>query len=378
AENTGPLLKQWPDPGPRLLWKFDQLGIGYSSATVTDDAVFITGMEDEEGFVYALDLEGRLRWKASYGKEWGRSYSGSRSTPTYWNGRLYLTSGYGGAACFDAATGRQIWSIDMVERFGARNIKWGITESPLIIDNKVILTPGGPQAGVAAVHPDTGATIWTTAGVDDTSGYCSPIEITHAGQSIIVQLTGKTFIGIRPDTGKLLWRELRDPEPRYNIQAVSPVFDDGKFYLTSGYGGERGVMFQLNADGTGVTAEWRDSELDCHHGGLILLDGLIYGAADRNNRNQWICLNLQDGRVIEKIDGVGKGSLIYADGMLYTFAEKGMMGLVDPRPGNFRLVSSFKVPIGGQGPYWAHPSIAGGRLYLRHAETLFVYVIAEP
>jgi len=373
---AGPaLMTAWPDDGPPLRWVCDALGDGYASATVTADAIFTTGMEGDQGFLYALDHAGQLRWKVGYGPDWARSHRGSRTTPTAHDGKLYLVSAHGRAVCFDAQTGRELWSVDMRAAFGARIITWGITESPLIVDDKVIFSPGGPAAGVVALDAATGETVWVCADVNDVSGYCSPIHIEWNGRGIIAQLMGTTFVGIDASTGDLLWRAVRQPTPAHNIQAVAPVFEAGRFYVTSGYGGKRGEMYQLNPDGTGVTSVWRDSELDCHHGGVILHEGFIYGAADRNNRNQWLSLNLADGTVAGRIDGVGKGSVAFADGMLYTLSERGMLGLVAATPDAFRMISAFQVPSGGRGPYWAHPAIANGRLYIRHASSLFVYDI---
>ncbi len=372
------LLKVWPEGGPKQLWVHSTLGDGYGSPAVTASGIFITGMEDKEGFLYALELDGKLRWRTSYGRDWEGGHRGSRTTPTVWNGKLYLMSGYGRAACYDEKTGKELWAVDTMAKFGARNITWGITESPLVLEDKAIFTPGGPKAGVVALHPETGETVWVCEELGDISGYCSPILIERGGRKIILQLMGTTFVGIDASTGKLLWRETRVPTPSYNIQAVSPVYENGRVYITSGYGGERGQMFTLNADGTAVTSVWRDSQLDCHHGGLVVLNGLIYGAADRNHRNQWLCLKLETGEVVAKTEAVGKGSVVFADGMLYTLGEKGEMGLVDPDAAAFRMVSSFKIPAGGSGPHWAHPSIAAGRLYIRHATRLFVYDITAP
>ena len=376
AQGGPELLEAWPDEGPPRLWVYEGLGEGYSSAAVTADSVYLTGIEEGDGWVYALDLDGNLRWKSSYGRDWSRSYRGARTTPTVRNGKLYVMSGYGRAVCFDARSGAEIWAVDTQKTFGARNITWGITESPLVLDDKAIFTPGGPDAGVVALHPDTGETLWTTPDVNDVSGYCSPILIRRGGRDIIVQLTGETLVGIQADNGELLWREARRPTPSHKIQAVAPVYDDGRLYVTAGYGGERGEMYRLSEDGTRLTRQWRDANLDCQHGGVVLIEGRIYGASDRNHRNQWLCLNLEDGAVLAKMRGVGKGSVVQAGGRLYTLGENGTMGLVDPDPENFRLISSFKVPSGGRGPHWAHPSIADGRLYVRHAARLFVYDIA--
>ena len=372
------LLEAWPEGGPPHLWTYDQLGEGYASAAISNDRIFVTGMEGETGHLYALDLAGTLLWKTPYGPEWVRNYRGTRTTPTIHKGRVYLMSGHGRAVCFDAATGRELWAVDTVEAFGARTITWGITESPLVLDDKVIFSPGGKKAGVVALDLETGKTLRVCADVNDRSGYCSPIMIERGGRQIVVQLMATTFVGIDAATGALLWREPRQITPEHKIQAVPPVYADGRFYITSGYGGERGAMYRLNETGSAVTLAWQDSELDCHHGGLILHDGFIYGAADRNNRNQWLCLNLDNGSVAAKIPGVGKGSVAFAEGMLYTLSERGEMGLVKADPQDFRLVSSFRVPSGGSGPHWAHPSIAGGRLYIRHSGSLFVYNISGP
>ncbi len=369
------LMKTWPEGGPKQRWVYDALGDGYGSATVAGQGVYITGMEGNDGVLYALDLDGKLVWKTTYGADWEKAHRGSRTTPTFHNGKLYLMSGHGRAACYDAKSGKELWAVDTAAVFGARNISWGITESPLVLPDKAIFTPGGPKAGMVALNPDTGATVWVCDELGDLSGYCSPILVVRGNRKIIAQLMGTTFVGIEADTGKLLWREARVPAPPYAIQAVSPVYADGRLYITSGYGGERGEMFLLSEDGGAVTRAWRDSDLDCHHGGLILHNGHVYGAADRNHRNQWICLKLETGKVAAMIEGVGKGSVAFADGMLYTLSEKGMMGLVDPDPENFRMVASFRGPSGGAGPYWAHPSIADGRLYVRHGTTLFVYDI---
>ena len=367
------LLPAWPDEGLEPVWVYEGLGEGYSSAAVTEDGVYITGMEGEEGFVYALDAQGGLRWKSSYGRDWPRSYRGARTTPTVRDGRVYVMSGQGRAVCFDAATGREIWAVETAQVFGARNITWGITESPLVLDGMAVFSPGGPEAGVVALDARTGETRWVTAGVDDASGYCSPIVVRRGNRTVIAQLMATTFIGIDASDGALLWRVPREPRPAHGIQAVSPVTDDGRIYITSGYRGRRGELFALSADGAQVTRQWRDAHLDAQLGGLVVLDGRVYGASHGNHRNQWLCLNLDNGEVEASLRGVGKGSVVWADGLLYTLGENGTMGLVDPDPSDFRMISSFTVPRAGGGPHWAHPSIAHGRLFIRHQSTLFVY-----
>ena len=369
------LLKKWPQGGPKRLWSTDKLGFGFASAAVTGDMIYTTGMEEKTGYIYALNLDGELKWKKAYGKAWAGAHPGTRTTPTVYKGKLYIMSGHGKAACFDAKTGREIWSVDTQKKFGARNINWGITECPLITGDKVIFTPGGEKAGVVALDPATGDTIWVCEDIKDKSGYCSPITIERGGKTIILQLMATMVVGIEADSGRLLWRVKRDPEPPYGIQAVLPVYEDGMFYVTTGDGGERGQMFRLSKDGTKVTRGWSDSELDTLHGGLILHEGHIYGASHENNPNKWLCLDLRTGDVEAMIDGVGRGSVVFADGLLYCYGHKGKVGLMKPDPQDFRLISSFRITK-GRGPHWPHPSISDGRLYLRHGKYMFAYDIS--
>ena len=369
------LLEEWPEGGPEQLWSTDDLGFGFASAAVADGTIYTTGLEDKTGYIYALNLDGELKWKQAYGKAWTGSHSGTRTTPTVYKGKLYIMSGHGKAACFDAGTGRRIWSVDTQEKFGARNINWGITECPLITGDKVIFTPGGEEVGVVALDPDTGETIWVCEGIKDKSGYCSPITIERGGKTIILQLMATTVVGIEADTGRLLWRVKRKPEPPYGIQAVLPVYEDGMFYITTGDGGERGQMFRISEDGTEIERGWSDTELDTLHGGLVLHNGHIYGASHKNNAGKWLCMSLRTGEVKAMIDGVGRGSVVFADGLLYCYGHKGTVGLIKPHPGDYRMISSFKITK-GRGPHWAHASISDGRLYLRHGKYMFAYDIS--
>lgn len=375
APEASNLLQEWPDGGPEHLWTSKKLGFGFSSVAVADGMIYLTGKENKEGFIYALNRDGELEWKTSYGRGWTGAHPGTRTTPTYRDGKLYIMSGYGKAACYNAENGEEIWAVDTMEKFGARQIKWGITESPLVLKDKVIVSPGGKNAGIVALNPKDGSTVWVCQGVNDKSGYCSPITINRGGKKIIVQLMATTLIGIRADTGELLWRVEREPKPKYSIQAVHPVYSNGKMYVSSGYGGRRGQMFRVSEDGTSVSRAWSDAELDCHHGGLVLLDGYIYGSSHVNNRNQWLCMDLESGDIAAQIRGVGKGAVIYADGMLYTFGKKGGVGLVEPGPDSLHMVSSFQLRdmSKGRGPYWAHPAISDGRLYLRHGGYVFAF-----
>jgi len=367
SKETG-LLKSWPEGGPAVLWSVEGLGEGYSSPSVTDDSVYVSGMVGTMGTLFAYDLQGKLRWKRSYGPEFDDSYPGARSTPTVDGDRVYVFSAHGVLGCFAAADGKKIWSVDVKAKYNGVLPKWGFAESVLVDGGKVFCTPGGPNASVVALDKMTGQDIWRTKGLSESSGYCSPILAHHNGRDILITLTAKSIVGIVPDTGKVLWKHGHITS--YDVNAITPVYVDGTVYVTSGYG-SGGVLLRLSDDGTKVTEVWQDKTLDTHHGGVVVVDGYAYGSAMRRN---WICLGMKDGKVRYEAKGVGKGSVTYADGMLYTYAEKGTVGLVKATPSGHDVVSSFKVSKGA-GPHWSHPVISEGRLYLRHGDAMVVYDI---
>jgi outer membrane protein assembly factor BamB len=335
-------------------------------------------MIDGEGFLFAYDLAGNLKWKESYGPEWTGSYKGTRTTPTVDGQRIYVFSGTGKMVCFNARTGEKIWQVDTLKEFDGKNIRWGMSGSPLIDGRKVYCTPGGKKGTIVALDKMTGRTIWATTGLDELSAYCSAILIERGANRLLVNLIQKSIVCIDADTGKLIWRE--PYETPSDTGGVTPVYKDGYLYITSAVQREftrGGVMFELSVDGTSVTEKWNDQTLDSGHGGVVLVDGYLYGSTfDGIPKGDWICLDWDSGKVIydNKWNG-NKGSIIYADGMLYCYDENtGDVALVKPSPKRFEIVSSFRVTE-GSGQHWAHPAISDGRLYIRHGDTLMAYDI---
>ena len=378
SAETG-LLKQWPESGPPLLWEVDGLGDGYSSAAIANGDVYITGTIDKEGFVFAFDLTGRPRWKTRYGDEWTRSYQAARSTPTVEDDRLYITSGLGVVYCLDAASGDIRWSVDAMDKYKGQFPRWGMSENVLIDGDKAICTPGGEIASLIALDKMTGEVVWECRELNQMSSYCNPLAFDVGDNRIIATMLKDSVVGLDARTGKLLWRDDFDEyhiDRRRSVNANPPVFHNGRLYTTSGYD-NGGAMLKLSADGTDVTRIWTDAALDVHHGGVVLLDGYLYGANwTSNSRGDWVCLRWDDGKTVYNSRWNGnKGSLIYADGMLYCYDERtGDVGLVEATPEAFKVVSQFTITK-GKGPFWAHPSIADGRLYLRHGQYLMVYDI---
>ncbi len=367
STETG-LLKQWPEKGPKMLWSYPDLGKGYASLTVVGGKIYTTGCEGKTGFLYCFDNAGKLLWKVSYGPEWTGSNPGTRTTPTFDGGKLYLMSGLGNICCLDAKTGKEVWSVDTFKTFGGKNISWGISESVLVDGDKVFCTPGGPDASVVALNKATGETIWTTKGLSDKSAYCCPRIIAHGGKRILLTMLQQTVVGIDPATGKVLWKFPH--KVSHDINAVAPAFKDGMIYLTNGYD-HGGLAIQLSADGASVTKKWSEPELDVHHGGVVLLGSDIHGAG---TEGQWMCLNLLSGKIKYKSKLVGKGAIIFADGLLYGYGEGGTVGLIQPAAGGYKLISSFDIQLGDE-EHWAHPVVSNGVLYIRHGTALMAFDI---
>lgn len=359
------LLAKWPEGGPELLWKYEDLGKGYASVSVANGQIYTTGVEDGKGYVYAFDLDGKLNWKQSYGAGWTGSHAGSRTTPTIDGDRLYIMSGHGKIVCFPTSGGDEIWSVDTAEAFGGKNIRWGISESVLIDGDKVICTPGGPDASVVALDKKTGKTLWTSKGVSDKSAYCCPILLELGDNRLLITMLSNSVVCLDIETGKLHWQV--EHTGKYEISAVSPVYHNGILHATNAYG-KGSVGYALSNDGTTCEKKYEEKVLECHHGGVILLNGNVYGS----NSRQWVCLDIASGNVKYKDKLVGKGSGIYVDGLFYLYGERGDMALVKATPSGFETISSFEITYGDD-KHWGHPVISNGVLYIRHGSTLMAY-----
>jgi outer membrane protein assembly factor BamB len=369
--NETGLLKEWPEEGPQLLWHFDDLGDGHASASVTSKVVYTAGTLDDMGYVFAFDHDGNLLWKTEYGKEWSDSYPGVRTTPMIFGDKLYTMSSFGKVVCMNASSGKILWTVDVLNDYDGRNITWGVTENLVIHENVLFCTPGGTKANVIALDKDSGKLVWKSDGNQEKSAYCSPLVIKLAEKNLFVTQTGNSILGIDADKGKLLWRHSQVNQ--YSVHANTPLYHDNQLYCVSGYG-KGGVMLKISDDGRNKTELWRNSDLDSRMGGMVLINGRIYGSGDQNRK--WFCLDWKTGEVLYSSSMMGKGNVIYADGMLYCYSERGNVGLVEPKDNEFVLKGKFRVPYGSD-QHWAHLVIHNKRLYVRHGNSLMVYSLAE-
>jgi len=374
STETG-LMKEWPDTGPKLLWKTGNLGCGYSSVSISSGMIFIAGDVVEDTVITALDMDGKIVWRTKNGKSWMGSYPGSRGTPTIDGDHLYHESPHGDVICLEAKTGKKIWSVNILEKFKGENIMWALSESLLIDKDRVICCPGGSQTCMVALNKNSGELVWQAASTEDKPGYCSPIVIEQGGLRIILSHTAKALIGVNADNGELLFRE--DFAPYADENVLTPIYQD-ECVFTSGVMAGAAKWKIVVKDGKASLKElWRSKELDNHHGGVVLLDGYLYGASCVYNKEKWLCLDWKTGEKKYVDKGIGKGSLTYADGMLYILSRQSLVGLVRPIPDKHDVISFFKLPAGGKGPSWAHPVVCDGKLYIRHDDILYTYDVRK-
>ena len=365
------LLKKWPENGPELLWTTRGLGHGFSSISIADGMIYTASSIGNNTVVIALNLEGKVLWKVKNGKAWTGAHPGSRSTPTIDGDRLFHQNPHGSLVCLDAKTGDIIWQFNIIEKFNSKIPRWALAESLLVDGEHLISCPGGPQTYMVALNKKTGSVVWKSPSTGELAGYASPALVEYKGMRIIITLTLKGMIGVNADTGELLWHIKHESYADENV--LMPIFHDGEVFISTLKAGS--VKWKVNVKDGKVSLEelWRTEELDNHHGGVILLNGNLYGTSTFRNRNLLVCLDWKTGRNKYMDKCVGKVSLTYADGMLYTLSINGVMGLVRPTTLGHELVSSFEIPIGGKGNSWAHPVVCGGRLYIRHGEFLYAY-----
>jgi len=377
SAETG-LLKSWPANGPTLLWSNLDLARGHSSVSFGNNKIYTTGNSSNDDILYALDMNGKILWQTVFGRAWTASNPESRATPTVEGNRVYCTSGFGDLACIDGTTGKIIWSYKASELNKGTYGSWGIAESLLIDGDKVYYSPGGPETMTIALNKTTGNLIWKSASLNDKPGYVSPILINYAGKKMIINVSLGHVFAVDASNGEILWKiaHLARAGERDLIKCVTPLFQNGKVYVTGGYN-TGGMMVDIAKDGKNANVAWTDDVLDVHHGGVVLVNGYIYGSNWLNNGNgNWCCIEWSSGKKMWEEHWNCKGSIISADGMLYIYDEKnGNAGLLKPNPEKFDLVSSFKITQGDSGPFWAHPVIHNGILYIRHSNALMAYNI---
>ncbi len=374
SPETG-LLDRWPEGGPPLAWKYTGCGIGYANVSIADGMIFTTGNVDDMEIVLALDLAGRPLWRSPSGPAWRRATPGSRSTPTYQDGAVYLLNPNGRVAAFEARTGRERWNVNLVDRFEARGGVWGMTENLVVEDAKVYCMAGGAKGRVVALDKRTGKTVWANTDIEHTAAYCSPTVITHRGVRQWISMTQRSIVSVDIATGQLLWSVPFPPRAPQN--SLTPIYHDGHVFVACGHS-TGGMLLKIADDSSEATVVWHRRDLDNCHSGSILLDGKLFGAACRNGGRQFYCVDFLSGEDVQVDRTLGKVGLTYAEGRIYALGYQGTVSLLEVRPGGFDIVSQFELPRMPTNTYLAHPVVCGGRLYIRCDDDLYAFDIQKP
>lgn len=382
STETG-LLSSWPASGPKLLWSMKGLGTGYSTLSIVGDKFYTMGDVGGKQQVLAFDLPSRKQlWAAPVGPT---HRDGARCTPTVAGDRLFALGTDGDLVCLETATGKEVWRKNLAKDFGGKMMSvWKFSESPLLDGEKLLVTPGGPEATIVALKASTGETIWKCAAPSlgdkggDGAGYSSMVVAEIGGVRQYVQLFGRGVIGVEAATGKFLWGYNRVANKVANI--TTPIVRGDHVFVTTSYK-TGSALLKIEHTGDKWEAKevyWLDyTAFANHHGGVVLDGDYIYGG-DGQNGGAPVCLEFLTGKIVWKEKPIGKRSaaVLYADGRLYFRYEGGTVALIEATPKGLSVTGTFEPPS-KSGPAWPHPVIVDKKLYLRDNDTLMCYDLAQ-
>lgn len=382
--NATGLLTEWPENGPELILQIENIGRGWSAPIATDDKILVTGMIDTLDYLSAYDFEGNLLWRSPFGRSWMKTYPDTRSTPTIENNKIWVTSGSGQLTCFELESGKEIWSVDVDQKFDAVWDIWGTAESPLILDNMVISQPAGEKTAMVALNKHTGETIWQTKHLGGNRSYVSPVLYENNGVRLILGMTLEVFFAVDPANGEVVWQvpfrergnTLENNNNIWPIYANNPIIIGNKIFVTAGwnYGS---IMYEVSKDGKTIEELWVNRDLDNQQYGVVEHEGYIYGSNWITLREgNWLCLDVESGKTLWNTKHHDKGIAVLAENLLYFYDEDGFVSLVEPSNEELKVISEFKLSA-GRGFHWAHPFINNGKLHIRHGEVLQIFDIKK-
>ena len=370
SRETG-LLSSWPPGGPPLVWKASGLGAGYSTVTVQGGRIFTLGSAGDIEYLIAIDARtGKEVWRTRIGRRFQNDRGdGPRGAPTVDGTRVYALGGNGDLACVEAATGTVVWHVNLLSRFSAGTLGWGISESPLVLSDRVLVNAGGRGSSLVALDKEDGSTIWATE--SDEAGYSSAVVADIRGVRQAIFFTGERVVGVRVDNGALLWSYRRVSNRTANV--ATPIVRGNFVFVSSDYG-TGCALLEIQGDASGMTARevYFHQDMKNHHSSSVLVDDTLFGFSS----SILTALDFASGELLWRDRSVGKGSLVVADGRLYLFSENGVAGLAEATRAGYQERGRFEIQRSGS-PTWSHPVVANARLYLRDQDALYCYDVKE-
>lgn len=385
------LLQSWPEGGPKLKWQFRNAGEGYSTFAVVDGRLYTMGSRGDQCFVICIDASnGEAIWetpisRASVDQDYAHGWGGGpRSTPTVDGEYVYALSDIGTVGCLKISDGTLVWTVDLVEEFGGGIPNWGYSESVLVDGDRIVVTPGGKNFMVG-LHKKSGDKIWGSQDIDAPAQYASIIRHELEGAAVYLNASKSGLLGVDPKSGKKL---LESSVTGNNVAVIpTPIASGDLIYHTSDYGAGNALLRLNNtSDGLAATQVYhlQNKSMQNHHGGVVLVDGVIYGFTKANG-GRWMAQDLKSGETLwsETLRPNKSGSIAYADGRLYCYNDKdGSLYLVEPSREGWKPAGSLTLPEQTEiarksGAIWAHPVIADQMVFIRDQDLIFAYDIAR-
>lgn len=360
------ILTAWPQDGLRPVWK-QPIGGGYASFAIADGRLFTIEHRFDKELVVSYDAEtGRELWtRGAVAGNRGGIDDGPRATPTWQDGRLYALGVEGELYALDARTGAPVWQRNILTDNGASNLTYGMAGSPLVVDDKVIVQPGGSNGrSIVAYHKDTGAPVWTA--LADRQAYTAPMLVTLGGVRQIVTVTAQRAVGLTVGDGTLLWEFPWTTD--FDVNAAQPiVIGDNRLFLSAGYGhGAAVIELTRHTEGFTVNTVWQNNRMKNKFTSSVLHEGFIYGLDEAI----LACVNSSTGELQWKGGRYGYGQVVLASGHLIVLSEDGDLALVKATPASHQEVVRFSAI---DGKTWNHPALADGRLFVRNGNEMAAF-----
>jgi outer membrane protein assembly factor BamB len=366
-----PILTAWPGGELTPMWE-QPIGGGYASFVTARlnglDLAFTIEQRGAQEVLTAYDVAtGHEHWASAWPalfKEF-MGGDGPRATPTYFDGVVYAQGALGELRAVDAITGRTIWRTNMLTDARSANLQWGMAAAPLIVDDHVIVLPGGPAGqSVVAYNHRTGVRAWSAQ--NDRPAYVSPMLVTIDGVRQILTVSATRIMGLSPGDGALLldyaW------VTQYDVNAGQPiVIGANRVFMSSGY--DKGaVVIEVTLSGlrAAVREVWRNNRMKNQFTSSVLHDGHIYGL----DESILACLDAETGAVKWKGGRYGYGQIALASGHIVVLTEDGDLALVRATPDKHEELTRFPVL---NGKTWNHPAFSDGRLLVRNLKEMAAF-----